>query len=238
MAYGDNSEFDLARNRAKQQAGADVQVKRDALARRQAQLGGGPGGAFVKAEQGAIDESQQRLADVNEGIDTAQRAEARRIGEIEAAQKYGTSEREAAQAFATKQREAQQSWQQGNLDKDRAFQEKSYAQQSRRWNATFNEAKRAAGVQESQVQLENRETAKMNRLNMIKNAREYGMSPDSMVRALDNLDGVTFANGKFIFPDFDYDEYDYRNQPENQPNPSYTPQTAVGRRRKNRYGRA
>jgi hypothetical protein len=103
-AYGDlDKEFDPARARARRQAGADIQQKRDVLARRQAQLGGGPGGAFIKAEQGAIEGSQAQLAQADEGINAAQTAELRRMREVEGAQAFQRGEREATLAFQQKQ---------------------------------------------------------------------------------------------------------------------------------------
>jgi hypothetical protein len=98
-----NKQFEVARNRAATQANADLQAKKDALARRAAQLGGGPSGAFIKAEQGAIDETQKNLGAANEQIDAAQQAEARRIKEVQDAQRFQTSEREASQTFAAGQ---------------------------------------------------------------------------------------------------------------------------------------
>jgi hypothetical protein len=109
MALPQQNEFDLARKRAAQTEQANVQAQKDAIARRSAQLGGGVSGAMMKQEQIVADESAKRLADANEGIDTAQRAEDRRIREIEDARKFQTSEREASQGFmsgeALKQRE-------------------------------------------------------------------------------------------------------------------------------------
>lgn len=123
MAYDDvRSEFDYQRKKAASAENANLQAKRDALARRQAQLGGGPGGAFIKMEQQAQDESAKRLADANEGIDTAQRAEMRRIREIEEGRKFQTSEREASQTFARGERIGSQEWQSGQAQTQRDWQ--------------------------------------------------------------------------------------------------------------------
>lgn len=98
-ALGPNNEFDLARRRAQQQENANLQAQKDAIARRQAQAGGGVSGAFQKQERIAADDSAKRLQDVNEGIDTAQRAEERRMREIEEGRQFARSEREAGQTF-------------------------------------------------------------------------------------------------------------------------------------------
>ena len=57
-----NKQFDPLRNRAKQQEAANLQNQQQDLARRFASMGGGPGGAQVKQEQVAADQSAQRLA--------------------------------------------------------------------------------------------------------------------------------------------------------------------------------
>jgi hypothetical protein len=114
-------EFDYQRNRAAQAENANVQAKRDALARRQAQLGGGPGGAFIKAEQNVLNESQDRLATVNEGIDAAKRSEERRIGEIENAQAFQRGEREAGQLFAGEQAELGRKFATGEREASQLF---------------------------------------------------------------------------------------------------------------------
>jgi hypothetical protein len=144
-------EFDYQRNRAAQAENANVQAKRDALARRQAQLGGGPGGAFIKAEQNVLDESQNRLATVNEGIDAAKRSEERRIGEIENAQAFQRGEREAGQTFvagqadlgrkfATGEREASQMFGRGEREASQLF-----SRGEREASQGFSKAEREAG---------------------------------------------------------------------------------------------
>lgn len=103
LDFGANKEFDLARNRAKQQEATNLKGQKDALARRAAQLGGGPSGAFIKQEQIAGDESAKRLGQANEGIDAMQAQEQRRLNEIEQGQKFVTGERMGSQDFASAQ---------------------------------------------------------------------------------------------------------------------------------------
>lgn len=80
---GVDKQFDANRQRVGQVEAARLQQGRDALARRAAQLGGGPGGAFIKQEQLAMDESAQRQGMANMEIDAAKDAELRRMGEFE-----------------------------------------------------------------------------------------------------------------------------------------------------------
>lgn len=66
------SQYDVARERAQQRENAALQQNKDAIARRAAQMGGGPSGAMIKLEQQAADESTQRLAQENRAIDAAE----------------------------------------------------------------------------------------------------------------------------------------------------------------------
>ncbi len=92
--------YDAQRQKAAQQEGANLQGQRDALARRQAQLGGGPGGAFVKAEQQAGNESAQRGQQANASINDAQAAEMRALKQTQLGQQFATSERQGSEAHA------------------------------------------------------------------------------------------------------------------------------------------
>lgn len=92
---GIDKQFDANRERAKQSEAASLQGQRDAIARRAASLGGGPGGAMVKVEQLAANESAARLQQANSEIDAAKDAELRRVGELET---QVNMQREEAQA--------------------------------------------------------------------------------------------------------------------------------------------
>lgn len=96
-------EFDLQRKRAAQQNSAAIQGQKDAIKRRFAAMGNVNSGAALKQENLAVDAGQRRLADVNEGIDAAQRGEIRRRNELDEARKFQTSERLGAQDFAATQ---------------------------------------------------------------------------------------------------------------------------------------
>lgn len=92
--------YDAQRQKAAQQEAGNLQSQRDALARRQAQLGGGPGGAFIKAEQMAGDESAQRGQQANASIDSAQAQELRNVKMTQLGQQFTTSERQGSEAHA------------------------------------------------------------------------------------------------------------------------------------------
>lgn len=131
-ATGAGSEFDLERKRAAQREAATLQGQKDALARRAAQTGGGVSGALIKQEQVATNQSAQRLGAANEAIDAGERAEARRLREIQEGRDFTRSEREASQGFLsgesalqrrylTGEREAGQAFSSGEADKQRGF---------------------------------------------------------------------------------------------------------------------
>lgn len=133
-------EFDYSRQKAKESVGAGVQQKRDAITRRAAQMGGGPGGAMIKAEQQAIDSGDKQLADANAQIDSAQRGEMRRIGEIEEGRAYQTKEREAGQTFQSTEAGTQRNWQSGEANTQR-----NWMTGEREAGQTFATGEREAG---------------------------------------------------------------------------------------------
>lgn len=98
-----DKQFDVARRRAQQQEGANLQGQKDAIARKAAALGGGPSGALIKQEQVAGDKSAERLQAANEGIEGQQAQEHQRIGEVLQGQQFQTGERVGAQNFAGQQ---------------------------------------------------------------------------------------------------------------------------------------
>lgn len=100
MAEPVQDQFALARKRAATQEAANAQGATDAIQRRMAAQGGGPSGAQIKLEAQARDQSAQRLASANEGIDAAEQAENRRVAEIKEGRDFARGEREASQQFA------------------------------------------------------------------------------------------------------------------------------------------
>jgi hypothetical protein len=106
-------EFDVQRKRATQQNAAAVQGQKDALKRRFAALGNVNSGAAIKQENLAVDSGQRRLADTNEGIDAAQRAEIRRRVETDEGRKFQTSERIGGQDFVAGQADLGRKFQTG-----------------------------------------------------------------------------------------------------------------------------
>jgi len=105
------SVFDYQRQQAAQSEKAALQGQKDAMARRKAQLGGGPGGALLKSEQVAEDQSARRLADTTAGINAQEQAVAEQRLEAQKQREYGTSERLGAQSWQTGERVGSQGFQ-------------------------------------------------------------------------------------------------------------------------------
>lgn len=185
-------QFDVARSRASTAANADLQAKRDALARRAAQLGGGPSGAFIKAEQGAFDETQKNLGAANEQIDAAQQAEGRRIKEIQDAQRFQSSEREATQQFAAGQSAMDRRFQQQQFEANKAAQE---AALTGKFNGQDTIQARQYADQKAAQDREFTEQLKMNYANTMLNAHNSKLDPKLMLKYLEGLDVTIDENG-------------------------------------------
>lgn len=116
-----SAQFEPARKRASQQEATNLQGQKDALARRAAQLGGGPSGAFIKQESMAADESAKRLQDANEGINAAQTGALNQAREVQAGREFQTSERLGSQGFAGEQSALARRFQTGEREASQAY---------------------------------------------------------------------------------------------------------------------
>lgn len=200
MAIGDvKQQFDYQRQKAAQASNADLQMKRDALARRAAQSGGGPSGAFIKAEQNAIDQNQRNLADVHQGIGAQESAEMARLREIDdarkfqsaerlATQQFAAGEREAQQGFARGEREASQTFQQGQFDANKAIQEAALT--GRYGGRQTIQAKAAADAQ-NMARQEFEQNVRTNAINTVISMYNSKIKPEAMGQFLDELN-ITF----------------------------------------------
>lgn len=151
------SEFDLARKRAANQASTQNQTMQDALKRRAASLGNMNGGALMKQQQEAIKASGQQLAQANEGIDTAERAEDRRKNEIIEARNFAVAEREAQQKFAANESALGRKQQQSQFGQSLAMQKTQLDQQSKQFQTqmdlAFKDFDMRKGMNEEQMKL-------------------------------------------------------------------------------------
>lgn len=145
------NQFDKQRSRAFQQENVNRMAAQEALKRRAAALPGAPGGAFIKQEQMANDDSANRLAQANEGIDAAQNAEMRRLREVQQGQDFGASEAEKARQFQSAERLGSQSFQQANIDKQFAAQAQQQAMQNRMAEAGLTGSYNGADTMQKQT---------------------------------------------------------------------------------------
>lgn len=100
---GGPSQYDVARQQAAQRENATRQQTGDAISRRFAAMGGGPGGAQIKVQQDVADQSAKRLEGTMQQIDSAERAENERKAEVEAGRTFAREERLGSQGFAADQ---------------------------------------------------------------------------------------------------------------------------------------
>lgn len=103
-------QYDPMRKRAQVQEAANLQGANDAMARRAAAQGGGPGGAYEKQAQLAQEASARRLQDANEGIDAQQQGAVNQAREVQDQRDFQTSERTGSQQFASGERQASQTF--------------------------------------------------------------------------------------------------------------------------------
>jgi hypothetical protein len=95
------SQYDVARQQASQRENETRQQTQDAINRRLAAQGGGPGGVGIKLQQQSQDESAKRLEGTMQTIDAAERGEAERKAEVEAGRNFAREERIGSQGFAS-----------------------------------------------------------------------------------------------------------------------------------------
>lgn len=115
-------QYDPMRARAQQAEAAQLQTQKDAMARRAAQLGGGPSGSFIKQEGLATDASAKRLQAANEGIDAQQQGAVNQARQVHEQRDWQTGERVAGQDFAKSERIAGMDFANRTAAENRAFQ--------------------------------------------------------------------------------------------------------------------
>jgi len=136
------AQFDVARKRAQQAENANLQQQQGALARRAAQLGGGPSGALIKQERIAQNESAERVQNANEGINAQEMQERGRVQELNDNRAFQTSERMGSQKFGAGQAQLQRKFQTGER-----LGSQSFASNEARYGRKFAKGEREAGQQ-------------------------------------------------------------------------------------------
>ena len=145
------NQFEVARKRAATQETANLQGQKDAIARRAAQLGGGPSGAMIKQEGIAADESAKRMQAANEGIDVAEQSENRRIREVQEGREFQTKERLGSQDFGASQADLQRRYGTSERLGSQDFGA-TQADIQRRYGTTEREAGQSFGASQADIQ--------------------------------------------------------------------------------------
>lgn len=126
---GIKKQYDPLRKRAEQAERANLQTQNDAMARRAAMQGGGPGGAYEKQAQLAQESSARRLQDANEGINAQESGALNQAREIQAGRDFSREERLGSQDFSRGERLGQQKFATGERLGSQDFSAKQAAEQ-------------------------------------------------------------------------------------------------------------
>lgn len=114
-------QYDPLRKRAQQQEAANLQGQNDAMARRAAMQGGGPGGAYEKQAQLVQGQSAQRLQSANEGIDAQQQGALNQAREVQDQRDFQRAERVGSQDFSRGERLGSQDFSAKQAGEQRKF---------------------------------------------------------------------------------------------------------------------
>jgi hypothetical protein len=171
----------LARDRAKEGESLLLQQSSDAIARKLAAQGGGPGGVDLKLNQMATDASGQRLADANEGILTQEQAAMAQAGQLEQQLNLQAQEAQAARDLQKYQA-------------DSAAELQRYGIEAGRYDA-----KNTQDAVLKQQEFENLANTKTNIMNTIISMKNSGIPPEQVGAVLKglNIEGLGIDMGQF-----------------------------------------
>lgn len=96
---GISKQYEAERQRISSRENANQQTQKDAIARRMAQLGGGPGGAFIKLENQVNDQSAQRVGEQNLALSGQEAAALQDVKRAEEQMNFARQERMSSQDF-------------------------------------------------------------------------------------------------------------------------------------------
>ncbi len=184
-----NSQSAMARRRAQEGESALLQQNQDAIARKLAAQGGGPGGVDLKLTQMATDESGKRLADVNEGIMTQEQAAMAQAGQLEQQINLQAQEAQAARDLQKYQ-----------ADTGAALQKYGADQSNYQFESGRLDAKAAQDELMKQQAFENTANTKTNVLNTIISMKNSGIAPEQIGAVLKglNIEGLGIDMSQFV----------------------------------------
>lgn len=196
---GVDAQADLARRRSSKQESVNLGQNKEAMARRAAQLGGGPSGALMKQDTLAENASAERLQAANEGIESSRMAEHGRIAGVLQGQEFQRGERLGAQKWQSGEAASQRKWgtserlggQQFTASQNAAQIKAQFDMQAAQIKAAADEGK--LNRAQAQAQLDeltrqyNIDTAankQTNTINTILSANNSGLKPDVIGKLL------------------------------------------------------
>lgn len=177
-------QYDPMRKRAQQQEAAHLQGQNDAIARRAASMGGGPGGAMVKQEVLAQNESAKRVQDANEGINAQEAGALHQAREVQAQRDWQSGERVASQQHATSERlggqEHQSKLSKQGIDAQFELQKNQIAAAEREGRLTREQGQKQLDELKRQYDTDLVENKKTNTINSIISGYNSKISPEAM----------------------------------------------------------
>jgi len=129
LSTGPLPEFEKQKQIAQQRLGASGQQQNEALQRRFAQMGGGPSGASIKAQQNLGANLLQQQEDTLGGIDAAQLQEQQRRNEMEQGKAFSSQEALAGRQFQSGEALAGRQFGAEQSALDRAIQAEQFGKQ-------------------------------------------------------------------------------------------------------------
>lgn len=118
--------YDAMRRRAQQQVNAQTQEQDDAMKRRFAANGMMNSGAYLKQQQIANDQSQQRMAEATQNIDFQEQAENQRREETQQAQQFQALEAQKQRDFSKGMFDEESKFKREVFEREDAFRNKEF----------------------------------------------------------------------------------------------------------------
>lgn len=181
------NEFDLARTRASQQNNAAIQQQKEAIKRRAAAGGNLNSGAFIKQERQVEQQGQQNLQQANEGIDTAQRAENRRVAEVKEGRDFASNEAAMQRKFMAAESALQRGMQADQFAKTFGLSKEQFEAQKAQWGTQNTAAQNQFEWMKGQATEEATVAKNVNLVTTLLSGKNSGLTPDQIGALLEGL---------------------------------------------------
>ncbi len=170
---GVNQTFDAQRAKAAATEAQALQGQKEAMARRSAQLSGGPTGALLKQEGIASNASAQRLEDANQNINAGQAAELQRLSEAETTLNAQRADAAAGRDLSKYSTDLSAMTNRYGVDTQTAQAEAARAAAANQFNKTFD-------YTQAQDAKEFAANSKQNAIATIENLKTNGYTPEQI----------------------------------------------------------